>query len=182
MDCSPPGSSIHGMFQARVLEWVAISFSRGSSRPTDRTGSPALQADVLPSKPPGTKVVYIIRNGTKQHHVPTDEDDVPALPQRRTRFPQISCWVTHITEIVLKFPMRTRPSALFSTATGPCFCHSSYLPPHLLFFTALTSFMIFPSFTHTASPALLPQLPPSPKSVNITEAEIHSVHLWTLRA
>ena len=28
MDCSPPGSSVHGIFQARVLEWVAISFSR----------------------------------------------------------------------------------------------------------------------------------------------------------
>ena len=37
MDCSLPGSSIHGIFQARVLEWVAISFSRGSSRPRDRT-------------------------------------------------------------------------------------------------------------------------------------------------
>ena len=36
-DCSLPGSSIHGIFQARVLEWVAISFSRGSSRPRDRT-------------------------------------------------------------------------------------------------------------------------------------------------
>ena len=31
VDCSPPGSSVHGIFQARVLEWVAISFSRGSS-------------------------------------------------------------------------------------------------------------------------------------------------------
>ena len=31
LDCSPPGSSLHGIFQARVLEWVAISFSRGSS-------------------------------------------------------------------------------------------------------------------------------------------------------
>ena len=37
MDCSLPGSSIHGIFQARVLEWVAISFSRGSSWPRDRT-------------------------------------------------------------------------------------------------------------------------------------------------
>ena len=37
MDCSPPGSSIHGIFQARVLEWVAISFSRGSSWPRDWT-------------------------------------------------------------------------------------------------------------------------------------------------
>ena len=37
VDCSPPGSSIHGILQARILEWVAISFSRGSSWPRDRT-------------------------------------------------------------------------------------------------------------------------------------------------
>ena len=37
MDCTPPGSSVHGMPQARTLEWVAIPFSRGSSRPRDRT-------------------------------------------------------------------------------------------------------------------------------------------------
>ena len=37
MDCSLPGSSIHGIFQARILEWVAISFCRGSTRPKDRT-------------------------------------------------------------------------------------------------------------------------------------------------
>ena len=37
MDCSLPGSSIHGIFQARVLEWVAIAFSRGSSWPRDWT-------------------------------------------------------------------------------------------------------------------------------------------------
>ena len=36
-DCSPPGSSVHGIFQARVLEWVAISSSKGSSRPRDQT-------------------------------------------------------------------------------------------------------------------------------------------------
>ena len=37
MDCSPPGSSVHGTFQARILEWVAISFFRGSSQPRDQT-------------------------------------------------------------------------------------------------------------------------------------------------
>ena len=37
MDCSPPGFSIHGIFQAWVLEWVAISFSRGSFQPRDLT-------------------------------------------------------------------------------------------------------------------------------------------------
>ena len=37
MDCSPPGYSVHGIFQARILEWGAIPFSRGSSRPRNRT-------------------------------------------------------------------------------------------------------------------------------------------------
>ena len=37
MDCSPPGSSVQEIFQARTLEWVAISFSRGSSQPRDWT-------------------------------------------------------------------------------------------------------------------------------------------------
>ena len=37
MDCSLPGSSVHGLLQARILEWVASSFSRGSSRPRDQT-------------------------------------------------------------------------------------------------------------------------------------------------
>ena len=37
MDCSLPGSSVHGIFQAIVLEWIAISFSRGPSQPRDRT-------------------------------------------------------------------------------------------------------------------------------------------------
>ena len=35
VDCNPPSSSVHGILQARILEWVAISFSRGSSQPRD---------------------------------------------------------------------------------------------------------------------------------------------------
>ena len=53
MDCSLPGSSVHGIFQARILEWVAISFSRGSSRPRDHTWVSRIAADALPSKPSG---------------------------------------------------------------------------------------------------------------------------------
>ena len=37
MDCNPPGSSVHGILQARILEWVAIPFSGGSSWPRDQT-------------------------------------------------------------------------------------------------------------------------------------------------
>ena len=52
MDCSLPGSSIHGIFQAIVLEWVAISFSRGDlPNPGIEPRSPALQIDALPSEP-----------------------------------------------------------------------------------------------------------------------------------
>ena len=53
MDCSPPGSSVHGILQAIVLEWVAIPSSRGSFQLRAQTRSLALQADSLPSEPPG---------------------------------------------------------------------------------------------------------------------------------
>ena len=50
---SPPGFSTHGILQERTLEWVAILFSRGLSRPGIKPGSLTLQADSLPSEPPG---------------------------------------------------------------------------------------------------------------------------------
>ena len=54
MDCSPPGASVHGILQARKLEWVAISFSRASSQSRNQTRSPTSQADSLPSETPGS--------------------------------------------------------------------------------------------------------------------------------
>ena len=44
---SPPGSSVHGMFQARILEWVAVSFSRGSSWPRDWTCISCIASPIL---------------------------------------------------------------------------------------------------------------------------------------
>ena len=69
MDCSLLGSSVHGIFQARVLEWVAISVSRGSSRPKDRTQVSRI-AGTLPSEPRGkpfpemeiTKISWKLQN------------------------------------------------------------------------------------------------------------------------
>ena len=54
--CNPMYSTVHGILQARILEWVAFPFSRGSSQPRQWTGvsqprSPALQADSLPAEP-----------------------------------------------------------------------------------------------------------------------------------
>ena len=57
MDCSPPGLSVHAILQARKLEWVAIPFSRGTSRCRDGIWHSALQVDPLPSESPG-KPIY----------------------------------------------------------------------------------------------------------------------------
>ena len=62
MDCSPSGSAVHGIFQARILEWIAISFSRGSSWPRDQTLTHLLhllQADSLPLAPPGKATLIL---------------------------------------------------------------------------------------------------------------------------
>ena len=53
MDCSPPGSSVHGNLQTRMLGWVTMPPSRGSSQPRDQTQVPTLQAYSLPTEPPG---------------------------------------------------------------------------------------------------------------------------------
>ena len=53
MDCSPPSFSVHEFLQARIVEWVAIPSSRDLPDPEMEPRSPSLQADSLPSEPPG---------------------------------------------------------------------------------------------------------------------------------
>ena len=59
MDCSPAGFSVHGISQARMLEWVAISFSRESSLPRDRTHVSCLAGRFFTTEPPGKPPTYI---------------------------------------------------------------------------------------------------------------------------
>ena len=70
VDLSPPGSSIHGILQARILEWVATSFSRDLPDPGIEPRSPALQADASPSEPPGKPIeavsIYIPTNNARE--------------------------------------------------------------------------------------------------------------------
>ena len=60
MACSPPGSSVHGILQARILEWVAISSFRDLPDPGIEPGSPALQADSLLSEPAGKLLAWLL--------------------------------------------------------------------------------------------------------------------------
>ena len=75
MDCSQPSSSVHEIIQARVLEWVAISFPRGSSRLRDRTCVSLLLADSLLFEPPGNPIYNWNRNeiSASEINLPTSE-------------------------------------------------------------------------------------------------------------
>ena len=59
MDCSPPGSSVHGILQARILEGVVIPSPGDLPDSGIEPGSPELRADSLPSEPPGKLRIYI---------------------------------------------------------------------------------------------------------------------------
>ena len=55
MDCSPSGSTVHGIFQARILEELSLPSLRDLPDPGIKPGFPALQADSLPCEPPGNR-------------------------------------------------------------------------------------------------------------------------------
>ena len=61
MDCSPPSSSVHGVLQARILEWVAIPFSRESSQSRDRTWVSCIAGEVF--------TVWVMREAPHLHHM-----------------------------------------------------------------------------------------------------------------
>ena len=56
--CDPMDWMVHGILQARILEWVAVPSSSGSSQPRSQNGYPVLQADSLPAEPPG-KLIWL---------------------------------------------------------------------------------------------------------------------------
>ena len=80
MDCSPPGSSVHGILQARILEWAAISFSRGSSRLRNwtRVSWVQLQADDLPTELWG-KPFWILKLNTYKKNADCNPTEIPFL-------------------------------------------------------------------------------------------------------
>ena len=106
-DCSPPGSSVHGILQARILEWVAISFSRGSSYLRDWTQVSCvfyIAGECSTTEPPGkpkTHIVSIIHTGSRTEVVSSSSllprgggnvgQDLPLFtPPSKLRFPS-SC-------------------------------------------------------------------------------------------
>ena len=68
MDCSPPGSSVQEILQARTVELAAISFSGDLPDPGIKPGCPALQAGSLPSELQGSPSIKIYANTTTPYH------------------------------------------------------------------------------------------------------------------
>ena len=100
MDCSLPGSSVHGIFQARVLEWVAIPFSRGSFRPRDWTQVSCIAGDSLPADPAGKPKNTGVGSLSLLHRIFPTQGSKPGLPHwrqilyhlRHQRSPRILEW------------------------------------------------------------------------------------------
>ena len=67
VDCSPPGSSVHGILWARIVEWVAIPSPRDLPDPGIKPGSPALEADSLLSEPPGKPILSLRKSKYEDH-------------------------------------------------------------------------------------------------------------------
>ena len=60
IDSSPPGSSVHGISKARIPEWVAISFSRGSSQPRDRNRVSCIAGEFFTTELPGKPKLWVM--------------------------------------------------------------------------------------------------------------------------
>ena len=74
--CDPMDYTVHGILQARILDWVALPFSRGSSHPRIKPRSPALQVDSLPAEPQGkTKNIGVGSLSLLQQIFPAQESN-----------------------------------------------------------------------------------------------------------
>ena len=89
MDCSPRDSSVHGIFQARILEWVAISYFRDLPNPGIEPASPALGGRFLTTEPPGKPSMEDVRGYMRLMNVDGSARDGKKsdLESKRPKFP-----------------------------------------------------------------------------------------------
>ena len=107
MDCSLPGSSVHGIFQARELEWVAISFSKGSSQPRDQT-----HVSCIASR----RFYHLSHQGScgKETHLPMQEMKETQVGSLGWGDPLKKGTATHASILAWRIPWTEEPSRLQS--------------------------------------------------------------------
>ena len=139
MDCCPPGSSVHGILQARILEWVAMPSSRESSRPRDRTHISCISRRILyplsdlgsPERnlPVGKRWLeilspsYLTRKTNKQKHFVYVNEWFPSdshfsVPGGTTCiYSKLEMRSIHVTDIVLFFLLFNNPLYMCTTSS-----------------------------------------------------------------
>ena len=93
LDCSPPGFSIRGILQARVLKWVAIPFSRESSQPRDWIQVSCLAGRFFTIW--ATREAHVYTSVYKKHALKTDKQKVTMVSKQQTRL-EASCFLYHL--------------------------------------------------------------------------------------
>ena len=88
--CSPPDSSVHGILQARILEWVAISFSRGSSQLRDRTQVSRIVGGFFTRRTTREAQEYEVGSLCLLHRIFPTQGSNPGLPHCRRTLYQLS--------------------------------------------------------------------------------------------
>ena len=86
MDCSPPDDSVHGIFQARILEWVAISYSRGSPLPRDWTRISCDSSN-------GRRILCQLRHLGRRTHITTKKNNEHKQQNRNRLIKKINKWL-----------------------------------------------------------------------------------------
>ena len=133
-DCSLPGSSVHGILQARILEWVAFPFSRGSSQynPGIKPRSPTLRVDSLPCEPPrkprntGMGSLFLL-----QGNFPTQESNRGLLHCRQIIY-QLSYQGSPFTRFFKIYSFLIRGQLLYNTVlVSPIHPHESAIGTHM---------------------------------------------------
>ena len=127
MDCSPPGSSVGGILQARTREWVAISFSRGSSWPRDRTWVSCVGKQLLYCRTTGEALLTLLL--LFSHSVESD-----SLQPHGLQHPRLPC-------------LSPSPGAWSNSCPLSWWCHQTISSSLIPFFSCLQSFPALGSFT-----------------------------------
>ena len=160
-DCSPPNSSVHGISQARILDWAAISFSRASSRPRDRTRVSCIAGGLFTSKSPREALVKVDLLLTAAHsgccRLPrAEEGHVTLNPHRQSLEEQLYSPLPRWNDT--KTGPWTTPGPSCSPSEPECHSRSEYRPRSIAKAMPWKSHLSLPGFSLPGNKGKIPFL------------------------
>ena len=122
VDCSPPGFSVHGIFQARILKWVAISYYRGSSQPRDQTSVSCIAGGFFTTESSGKahECPYNSKHGTPKDRHPYGPKKTQGFVLHTVGTGSVHCrqwWLAYNSQLFLQLFNFNKPQMLFLPQT-----------------------------------------------------------------